>query len=311
VQASTELKWRIALFSICLLACAAASSQPESADAAVFSGTPPLAYLADPPAAAATVEIAVAQVRPDAEPLFAGRNKVTVEDLMQALSAEIGDIATSPAIRREYEVLLKKHRLQDRDGLYLDYVRVRVAFEATRAGGLWGIEWRVTDQLPQSDRIWSQWQASAIAKNSAAPETTAIAECDELSALFAFVARRIGLSSRSQVGLLWPTSNHIVAVWVIGRPVQARVVVPTSQIFLDGAKTLDTSAFDPWKQKRIFDYARRDVSSDTQLPVGLARYFIAQVRRYGTSTGGELQTMRNRREHGQRTQVTSGSNIDR
>ncbi len=239
----------------------------------------------------------------DADTLFLGHREVAVSELFAALSSEADALGRAQSLRREYEALLTKHRLRGDDRLYADYVRVRLAFEATRAGGLWGLEWQITDRLPQSDAVWSQWRSIRSADAAAIPMTTAIAECDELSALFAVVARGIGLSRRSEVGLLWPTSNHTVAVWVVGDTdgaERARVVVPTSQIFLDSVQSLDTDGFDPWGQPRVYDYTRRDVPADAALPAPLARYFLAQVRRYGTRSRGELQGMRNRRAYEQR-----------
>jgi len=244
------------------------------------------------PAAAAT---------PPAPAPFEGRDTVSVAELFRAVADELPNIARSESVRADYRDLIAAHRLSDSEALYDDYVRVRVAFEATRAGGLWGLEWRITDQLPQSDRIWAQWRAAKVG-DDALPATTAIAECDELSALFAVVAHGIGLSRRSQVGLLWPTSNHTVAVWTIvhdgGR--QTRVVVPTSQIFLDSAQSLDTRAFDPWAQKQVFDYRRRDIAMDAPLPSALARHLVTAIRRHGGASRGALQGMRNRREYDQR-----------
>lgn len=241
---------------------------------------------------------------------FADGREVDADALFAALRAELPAIAASPVVREEWARLRKAHGLSDdsalRDrALYDDFVRVRLAFEATRAGGLWGLAWRITDQQPRSDRIWTQWRDAVPADTL--PATTAIGECDELSALFAVVAHGLGLSSRSRVGLFWPASNHTVAVWafdaVDGREV--RVVVPTSQIFLDSVQSLDTRVFDPRTQPRLYDY-RRDDAANVRLPAALARRFVAEARRSGTLSRGELQALRNRREYDQRMAVSSG-----
>jgi hypothetical protein len=232
---------------------------------------------------------------------FSGKSRVSVADLLDAVALQANEVAKSPAVRRDYLQLIAKHGLRDSDILYSDYVRVRIAFEATRAGGLWGIAWNITDKEPQSDLIWTQWQGLATQSfNDTKTPTTAIAECDELSALFAFMARRIGLSKRSQVGLFWPTSNHTVAVWMVSEPKATRVVIPTSQIFLDEAQSLDTRSFDPWKQKNIYDYRRQDISLTSTMPASLANYFVMQIKRYGGLSQTELQTIRNQRELRQR-----------
>lgn len=268
-----------------------------------------------------SAEVPAPDLRTATAPLpFEGRSQVPVDEWFEAMRAELVPIAQSAAVRYEFEWLRQKHQLPDDDGLFADYVIVRTAFEATRAGGLWGLEWRITDQLPQSDRVWSQWRSVAVTEG-ALPASTAIAECDELSALFAVVARGLGLSRRSRVGLLWPTSNHTVAVWAFDLPFAAdgdaqgrrehrreiRIVAPTSQIFLDSAQSLDTDGFDPWLQPRIFDYARRDVPADFTLPADLARAFIAAVRTHGDTHAGVLQSMRNRREYQQRQRTRSAN----
>lgn len=268
-----------------------------------------------PPAAQAEADVAAPVAkRPAAHETFdpfPGRERVAVRDLFAALSREADRLAASQVVRDDYRRLMQAQGLPEDSALYADYLRIRIAFEATRAGGLWGLQWRVTDQLPQSDRIWAQWKALGSASDGAWPPATAIAECDELSALFAVVARGMGLSIRSRVGLFWPTSNHTVAVWMIqpapaasgSAPAEVRIVVPTSQVFLDGAQSLGTRGFDPWTQPKIFPYARRDVADDHPLPAALARYFVRQVRRHIGDPQGLLQTARNRREYDQRTRA--------
>lgn len=258
-------------------------------------------------------KVAAQAVAPAPFDPFPDLDRVPVRDLFAALSHEAERLAASPVVRDEFQRLMQAHGLPAGDALLADYLRIRIAFEATRAGGLWGLEWRVTDQLPQSDRIWSQWDALALPADGTLPPSTAIAECDELSALFAVVARGMGLSSRSRVGLFWPTSNHTVAVWTIAPvrapdaagdlPAEVRIVVPTSQIFLDGAQGLGTRGFDPWTQPKIFPYARRDIGEDHPLPAALARHFVRQMRRHAGDPQGLLQTARNRREYDQRTRA--------
>jgi hypothetical protein len=254
-------------------------------------------------------KVAAQAVAPDHFDPFPDRDRVPVRELFAALAQEANRLSTSQRVRDEFRRLMQAHDLPDDDALLADYLRIRIAFEATRAGGLWGLEWRVTDQLPQSDRIWAQWDA--LPAVGALSPSTAIAECDELSALFAVVARGMGLSSRSRVGLFWPTSNHTVAVWTIlsapatsgNTPAEVRIVVPTSQIFLDGAQSLGTHGFDPWTQPKIFPYARRDIADGHALPATLARHFVHQVRRHAGDPQGLLQTARNRREYDQRTRA--------
>jgi hypothetical protein len=239
---------------------------------------------------------------------FAGRESVRVDELLAALRDEVATVAASPAVRADYEVFLTAFELSHDDELYLDYVRIKIAFEATRAGGLWGLRWTITNEQPNSDLVWAQWQTLALGpapqtidELAALPIATADAECDELSALFSFVAQRIGLSRTSEVGLLWPVPNHTVAVWTIAAKSEhpTRVVVPTSQVFLDGAQSLGTREFNPRKQKTIYDYRRQDAANELELPGALASAFVQAVRSHAALGQADLQALRNSREANQ------------
>ena len=232
---------------------------------------------------------------------FPDRTKVSVAELLEALTEQVAYLADSPTLHAEYEEFLTFWKLADDPELYLDYVRIRLAFEATRAGGLWGVTWAITNQQPQSDLVWTQWKQLDSSDEAPLPEVTAIAECDELSALFAFVVHRIGLSKRSEVGLLWPTGNHTVAVWTLDRKSDkpTRIVVPTSQIYLGRAESLGTGEFNPWRQKNIFDYEREDAKLKLELPAPLAREFVRVVHEQGARPLAELQQQRNERERRQ------------
>ena len=113
--------------------------------------------------------------------------------------------------------------------------------------------------------------------------------------MFAFVARKLGVR---HIGLFWPQWNHVVAVWTVqsedGSPV--RIVVPTSQIFLTDEDSLGTTGFDPWTQKTIYEYRRRDVKDSHRIDAELARFFVEQAQRYATLPQLELQRLRNQRD---------------
>jgi hypothetical protein len=175
---------------------------------------------------------------------------------------------------------------------YGDYVIVRLLYEATRDAGFWNLHWTITNREPDSDNIWRQW-SGVRAPSATAP--TASAECDELSALYAFLAGRAGIR---RVGLFWPYPNHTVAVWTVGPagPSEIRVVVPTSQIFLQPADTFGTRRFDPWTQKAIYEYTRRDVPDTFELPAPLAAFFLSQVDKYAGASDATLQQLRYLRE---------------
>lgn len=235
------------------------------------------------------------QEEPEPEPeLFAGRTRIHVDELFVELERVAADMETEPAVRADYEALILAHGLTDTDALYRDYVRVKLAFEATRDGGWWHLRWDITNKKPNSDEIWKQW-ARATVGDDEAPTPTAIAECDELSALFAFVGRKLGVR---HLGLFWPQWNHVVAVWTVQSDddTPVRIVVPTSQIFLDADDSLGTDGFDPWTQKKIFEYRRRDVKGSHRIDAQLARFFVLQARRHGGRSQVEQQQLRNARD---------------
>lgn len=254
------------------------------------------------------VEIQLPPAPPPEPPAFVGRETVRVDELLAALREELARVAESPAVAADYQALLARFGLEHSPELELDYVRVKLAFEATRDGGWWGLHWAITNEQPNSDKIWAAWQALEFpepvptqTERLHVPEVTAIAECDELSALFAFVARRLGLSRESEVGLLWPTGNHVVAVWTIHpkREIPVRVVVPTSQIFLDDEQSLATEGFNPWRQKRIYDYRRQDAAESLTIPGPLASAFVQTFRDFGARSQAELQAARNHKRERQ------------
>jgi hypothetical protein len=164
-------------------------------------------------------------------------------------------------MRQGFQAFTAAHHLSSQSIRYSDYVVIRLFFEATRDAGPWNLHWAITDKPPNSDNIWPQW------KNVRSPSAlmpTATAECDELSALYAFLVGRAGVKG---VSLFWPYANHTVAVWVV-RPASApviRVVVPTTQIFLEETDFFDIPKFNPWRQKTIYEYTRRDVPDSFQL----------------------------------------------
>ena len=221
---------------------------------------------------------------------------VTYRELLSELE-KIAQNTFEPSkiIQDEFAQLQNTHGIAGDKKNYRDFVRVRLAFEATRDSGLWQIRWKITDNEPNSDAIWRQWQKHTIPQfeSEETAQETAIAECDELSALFAFVVRSLGVK---KVGLLWPTRNHTVAVWTsidkFGKPV--RIVVPTSQIFISANATLGTKEFDPNKQKTIYDYSRQDVALTHEIPEPLVRMMITQVKKFGGKSAAFLQARRNR-----------------
>lgn len=215
----------------------------------------------------------------------------TVAEWVARLRQRAAASQRSPAVRADYLALLRAQNLDERQAPYADFAWLRLLFEATRDGGYWNLRWAITDREPTSEAIWRQWQAL---RAPAPDRASAVAECDELSAFYAALARLGGVGD---VGLLWPTANHTVAVWRLpGPPREARVVVPTTLIFLSRYDSFGTRGFDPWKQKRIYPYARNDIAPTQRLPPALAAFLLAQADRYADASGLSLQRLRELRE---------------
>jgi hypothetical protein len=213
---------------------------------------------------------------------------VPVTQFIRSIREKAKALETSAGMRVAFQSFLTAHHLSQDSLRYSDFVIVRLLYEATRDAGFWNMHWSITDQPPNSDRIWSQWKA---VRRPSFSEPTATAECDELSALYAFLVERSGVKS---VGLFWPAANHTVAVWVLqpaAGPV-IRVVVPTSQIFLDETDSFDTKKFNPWRQKTIYEYTRRDVPNSFELPQPLVDFFLNQIDAYGGASDATLQRLR-------------------
>ena len=195
-------------------------------------------------------------------------------------------------MRLGFQSFTAAYKIPPKSILYSDFVVVRLLYEATRDAGFWNMHWTITDQEPVSDKIWQQWR-SLDKPSLLAP--TASAECDELSALYSFLVARAGVKG---VGLFWPAYNHTVAVWELhpaGGPV-VRVVVPTSQIFLDMTDSFGTRKFNPWRQKTIHQYTRQDVADSFELPKPLFDLFLLQVDKYAGASDSTLQQLRYLRE---------------
>lgn len=215
----------------------------------------------------------------------------TVADLVTAMRARAKALEGSSGMKSGYESFLSKFALQPKTVSYSDYAVARLLYESTRDAGLWNLHWVITDKPPNSDNVWHQWK-TIISPSVLHP--TAYAECDELSALYAFLMARSGIRG---VGLLWPTYNHTVATWVLNQSSGAvRVVIPTTQIFLEQDDYWGTKKFDPWRQKLIHEYGRRDVPDSFELPAPLFDFFLRQAARYGGASDQALQLLRYWRE---------------
>jgi len=218
--------------------------------------------------------------------------RVTLGDFWQALAAQVALLDTS-ALEGAFEAFAARHGLHpETPGLRQDFMRLWIAFEATRDGGWWRLRWKITDQEPSSAKIWKEWRRSS--PQSAFAEASAVAECDENSALFSVTARRLGVRG---VGLHYPTWNHVIAGWTPAALAEhggARVVlIPTTQIFQGCESTFDQTSFATPKQ--VYEYPRYDVRDSTEIPTELAAFLLEQVRAYGEASPTLLALIRAKR----------------
>ena len=222
-----------------------------------------------------------------------------VAALVSLLGRGADAAAGSESVRADFQAFVARHRLAGSEDLFRDYVRVRVVFEATRAGGWLRLRWDVTDREPRSDDIWHAWRAL----DTAIPRITANAECDELSALAAFLARRLGVR---RVGLFWPRRDHTVAVWTAEdrKGGSARVVLPTSQVFLPAEAGFDTDRFDPGTQRVIHDYLRADVDERAPLPAPFLRFAERAIGRYAEASDRTQNALRDLRSRAMQSGVS-------
>jgi hypothetical protein len=222
----------------------------------------------------------------------AATSDTTLAHLIREVRAKAKSLENSSGMRSSFESFTSAYKVAPGSISYSNFVIARLLYEANRDAGFWNMHWTITNMPPNSDMVWKQWKAV----QSVSPLTpTASAECDELSALYAFLVERSGVRS---VGLFWPYSNHTVAVWVLhpANGAEVRVVVPTSQIFLDVRDSFGTRKFNAWHQKTIFEYKRRDAPDSFELSSPLFDFFLQQIDKYAGASDSTLQEIRYLRE---------------
>jgi hypothetical protein len=213
---------------------------------------------------------------------------VKLVDLVAQLQNKTKILEGTSGMKQGFETFTAAYQLPPGSVKYSDYALARLLFEAARDAGFWNLHWKITNREPNSDNIWRQWKD---VQEPSPLSPTAIAECDELSALYAFLAGRSGVRG---MGLFWPYGNHTVTVWMLHPPKQTvvRVVVPTTQIFLSESDFFGTKSFNAWKQKNIYEYTRLDVPDSFEIPKPLADFFLKQVDRYAGASNTALQKLR-------------------
>lgn len=172
------------------------------------------------------IRVADAGSKPTEQTLSA--SNANLAQLIGAIREQAKSLETSSGMRLSFRSFAAAYKISRQSVSYSDYVVARLLYEASRDAGFWNLHWTIMDQPPNYDNIWRQWQRVTHASPLM---PTASAECDELSALYAFLAGRAGIKG---VGLFWPFPNHTVAVWVM-RPagrVPIRVVIPNLRFSL-------------------------------------------------------------------------------
>ena len=263
---------------VALLAAGCGRSGAEPATAphaqAMRTSVPLLALATDVPAAGASHEAC-----PEGGPApVALPARVTFGDFWAALATQIEALDTA-ALGPSFEAFAEHHGADaSSTKLRQDFTRLWALFEATRDGGWWRLRWQVTDQEPTSQQIWKAWQRSPPSQSFAT--ASAVAECDEITALFSVTARRLGVRG---VGLFYPTWNHVIAGWapegVDQRERGGVVLIPTTQIFQGCPATFDQTSFKP--PKHVYEFPKVDVKDSAEIPPPLAAFLLEQVRAYG------------------------------
>lgn len=218
--------------------------------------------------------------------------RVTMGDFWTALGTQIDGLDTS-AFNTVFTAFAAQHGADaSSPELRRDFMRLWTVFEATRDGGWWRLRWQVTDQEPTSTQIWKAWRKSPPEQSFATP--SAVAECDEITALFSVTARRLGVRG---VGLFYPTWNHVIAGWAPTGVDQSNrgnvVLIPTTQIFQGCPATFDQTSFKPPKQ--VYEFPRTDVKDAVEMPAPLAAFLLEQVRAYGEASPALLALIRAKR----------------
>ena len=122
----------------------------------------------------------------------------TLADVIGAIRGKAATLENSAGMRSSFRSFAAANKIPLESVSYSDYAVVRLLYEATRDAGFWNLHWTITNEEPNSDKIWRQWRTAGP---PSAVTATASAECDELSALYAFLAGRAGVKGIGLFGL--------------------------------------------------------------------------------------------------------------
>jgi len=185
----------------------------------------------------------------DAGPPQVPANATMLAQFIVTIRAKAKALESSTGMKDGFSSFIAHFKLHPGTVTLSDYVVARLLYEATRDAGFWNLHWVITDLPPNSDNIWRQWKTG----RAPSPQMpTAIAECDELSALYTFMAKRAGIRSVGFVVAIPKSYGRGLDPNEPAGPV--RVVIPTTQIFLDESDYWGTKKFDPCRQKTIYEY---------------------------------------------------------
>ena len=81
---------------------------------------------------------------------------IPLAQFVSAIRQKAKTLENSSGVRLAFESFLAAHHLPLASVRYSHFVVLRLLFEATRDAGFWNMHWSITDQPPNSDRIWSQ-----------------------------------------------------------------------------------------------------------------------------------------------------------
>jgi len=177
----------------------------------------------------------------------------SVGQLILAIHRKAEALKGSAGMRQGFELFKLAYKLPDYAVRYDDFVVVRLLYEATRDAGFWNLHWTITDQPPNSDRVWKQWRVVDQPSPLHPPRSPSAMNSPHSMPSWSITLGCMGLASSGRQ----PITQLLFGSCIQRTDHRFRVVVPTSQIFLDVTDSFGTRKFNPRSQKSIFEYRRR------------------------------------------------------
>lgn len=110
----------------------------------------------------------------------------TLLDLVNAVRLKAKSLETAAGVQSGFKTLTSRFSIEPNSANVSAYSVARLLYDATRDAGFWNLQWTITNRPPDSNNIWRQWASVSAPPWVLTP--TVLAECDELSALYAFLA---------------------------------------------------------------------------------------------------------------------------